>query len=130
MPYFHGTRKENLASILRHGLGGVDPGPNSEQCERGVYLAETPWLSIGILLDQMFSTGDDSTVPNQELDRWVVIVVDDSRINGLLLRRDPHLDDEWKSWIYDGVIDVTNAVILSVDDVLADHHATSNSFSS
>lgn len=117
MPFFHGTRRVLLPSIMRHGLGGVDIGPNVEDCVRGVYLASDPRLCLAILLGQTMALMDETSSPREELASWVVIVIDDTRINRQRLRADPHVDSWHGSWLYDGVIDVTNAPLLDIDQV-------------
>lgn len=117
MPYFHATRRQNLPSILAHGLGGRDPGANSEACERGVYLAADPRLSLLMMILHYLNGGPDQPRPADELEQWVVLLVDDARIDCRLLRPDPQVAT-WKgSWLYDGVIDVTGAVQLSALEI-------------
>ena len=119
MPYFHGTRRALLASIMRHGLGGVDTGPNAEECVRGVYLASDPRICVAILLGQFLSLADETTSPRDEVADFVVIVVDDARIDRDKLVSDPQVTTWQGAWLYQGVIDVTNAVVLDVDQVYA-----------
>jgi hypothetical protein len=119
MPYFHGTRRAQLASILRHGLGGVDTGANAEECVRGVYLASDPRICVAVLLGQFLALVDETTSPRQEVESFVVIVVDDARIDLRKLKADPQVQAWTGSWLYHGVIDVTNAMVIDVDEVYA-----------
>ena len=119
MPYFHGTRRAQLASIMRHGLGGVDIGPNAEECVRGVYLASDPRICVAVLLGQFLATADEAASPRDEVAGFVVIVIDDARIDQRRLVRDPQVTAWQGAWLYHGVIDVANAVVLDVDQVYA-----------
>lgn len=42
---------------------------------------------------------------------------DDARVNPAKLRPDPQVDHPG-IWLYDGTIDVTNAVVVPIDDLL------------
>lgn len=117
MPYFHGTRRSVLPSILRHGLGGIDTGPIAEECVRGVYLASDPRICLAILLGQLLAIGDESVSPRKELENWLIIVIDDARIDARKLEADPQVSSWRGAWLYRGVIDVTNAVLLTVDEI-------------
>ena len=119
MPYFHATRRERLPSIFRHGLGGIDPGPTSVDCERGVYLAEDPRLAILMMIDHYLSVGAPDSKPAEELKSWVVLLIDDARIDAGKLDRDQNLDENAGSWLYRGVIDITGCVQLTADDIEA-----------
>ena len=119
MPYFHGTRRSQLASILRHGLGGVDTGANAEECVRGVYLASDPRICVAILFGQFMALADETTSPRDEVESFVVIVVDDARIDLRKLEADPQVATWRGAWLYRGVIDITNAPLLDVDTVYA-----------
>lgn len=119
MPYFHGTRRPHLPSILKHGLGGVDTGPNAEECERGVYLASDPRICIAILVGQYLGTGTDDSSPREEIENFVVIVIDDARIDRRKLVADPQVTTWRGAWLYDGTIDIINAPLLTVDEVYA-----------
>lgn len=122
MPFFHATRRDRLASILRHGLGGVDTGPVVEVCERGVYLSVDPRISIAVMIGQILALASDDTSPRDAIDSIVIIVVDDARLDRRKLEPDPHVSS-WKgSWLYRGVIDVVNAPLLSIDDIYTGWH--------
>ena len=102
-----------MPSILRHGLGGVDTGPVAEDCERGVYLAVDPRISIAVMVAQIIAVSPDDASPRDEINRVVILVVDDARLDRRRLRPDPHVASWTGSWLYDGVIDVTNAPVLA-----------------
>jgi hypothetical protein len=119
MPYFHATRRERLSSIYRHGLGGVDIGPVAEICERGVYLASDPRISIAVMVGQLFTLEDETVSPRDYIASLVIIVVDDARLDRRKLEPDPQVKTWQGSWLYRGVVDVTNAVLLTVDEVYA-----------
>ena len=55
--------------------------------------------------------------PKLEVASWIIIVVDDVRVNRAKLRPDPQVDHP-EIWLYDGIIDVTNAVVVPIDDLL------------
>lgn len=111
MPYYHGTRRHNLPLIRKHGLGGIDPGPISAACERGVYLSSDPMLSVAVLTQQFFETATDEVSPAEWLASWVFLLIDDARIDRRKLVPDPHFGGTG-SWLYSGVIDITNAPVL------------------
>ena len=119
MPYFHGTRRSALPSILRHGLGAIDTGPNAEECVRGVYLASDPRISIAVLLGQYLETASEDSSPRRELENFVIIVIDDARIDSRKLLADPQVTRWRGAWLYCGTIDVINAPLLTVDEVYA-----------
>jgi hypothetical protein len=56
--------------------------------------------------------------PREALAAMRIIVVDDSRIHPSRLRPDPQVRKWRGSWLYDGVIDVRNAAVVSAADVL------------
>ena len=116
MPYYHGTRRHSLPLIQKHGLGGIDPGPTSAACERGVYLSSDPMLSVAVLTQQFFETATDEVSPAEWLGSWVFLLIDDTRIDRRKLVPDPHFGGTG-SWLYSGVIDVTNAPVLELEDI-------------
>lgn len=119
MPYYHATTADRIPSILRHGLGGIDTGPRAEDCERGVYLASNPLVSLAIALEHAIKAMDEESAPREALDAIRVIVVDDVRLTAWRLRPDPHVDEVVGSWLYDGVIDITGLPILTLDETKA-----------
>lgn len=120
MPYYHSTTVDRLASIARYGLGGVDTGPRSEACARGVYLAEDPRTAVAIALMHYLNTGAATgEAPAAALAAVRVLVVDDTRLDRRRLRPDPQVRTWPGAWLYDGVVDVTSAPVLTVDAVLA-----------
>lgn len=124
MPYFHGTYRDRLALIRSHGLGGVDPGPNSEACERGVYLSTDPRLCIYMLLmHHLESRGQPDASPEDVMSNWVVLLVDDSRIDARRMSADPHVADGVGSYLYRGVVDVVGAIELSAQQIIRDSEA-------
>jgi hypothetical protein len=74
---------------------------------------------MAILLGQFLALADETTSPRDEVESFVVIVVDDARIDRRKLVRDPQVTTWQGAWLYQGVIDVTNAVVLDVDQVYA-----------
>lgn len=117
MPFYHGTFRENLASIRRLGLrAGVTKA--FDGVPDGVYLAENPLYSLCVLLEHYTTFGDPKSVPAERLKDFCVIVVDDARINRANLRPDPNVPDVQGMWLYDGVIDITSLPILSVNDIV------------
>lgn len=115
MPYYHATTVDRLPSILRHGLGGIDTGPRSEECERGVYLASHPMLAVAVGLEHMMNTecAEHGGSPREAVRAIRVIVVDDGRLDADRLRPDPHVDGWRGSWLYPGVIDVRGLPVLT-----------------
>ena len=117
MPFYHGTHRWLLPLILKHGLGGLIVAKNYGDAENGVYLAEHPVYCVGVLLEAYSLFGRPESHPPTELAGMCVIVIDDSRIDRLKLRPDPEMRRP-DIWIYDGVVDVTNQPIISVEDAL------------
>ena len=132
MPFYHGTRCGRLASIRWHGIGGFK-GPPDWDCERGVYLAAYPQVSIAVLLQHCAARGATS-LPYEDLADLCVVVIDADRIDCRKLRHDPHYlrcaasateaspvrSPDWSKnvWLYQGVIDVTNQPVLGIAQVM------------
>lgn len=124
MPYYHATTVDRLDSIARRGLGGVDTGPRSLDCERGVYLAESPAVALAMVLEHFVGPleaveANPHLLPRDVLRAIRVLVVDDARIDAARLAPDPHTDGAGGTWLYAGVIDVSAMPALTVADVLA-----------
>lgn len=117
MPYYHATRRHLLESIIRYGLGGFVIERNFPESEPGVYLSDEPLLAVGMLIDRFIDVANPDSNPRLELDSWVVIVIDDARVNPQRLLPDPQLDTLDGFWLYDGVIDVRNAVVVAATDL-------------
>jgi hypothetical protein len=119
MPYFHATTVEALPSILATGLGAVDPGPRSEDCVRGVYLASHPTLAVHIAFMHLLNTwGDDEVPARVALDAVRVFVIDDTRLDPARLQPDPQVRTWAGSWLYAGVIDVGGLPVLTAHEAM------------
>ena len=117
MPYFHATRDRLIPSIRQHGLGGALVEQNFPGCLPGVYLADSPEMALMFLLEAVTDGTNRAITPKDEISTWVVIVVDDARVNPGKLRLDPQVELPG-IWLYDGIIDVRNAVVVQVDNLL------------
>lgn len=115
MPYYHATRRHRLEAILREGLH--PRAAQNFECEPGVYLANDPLIAFGFLLEDFFAKATDDTKPSEELKDFVVIVVDDSRVNAALLKPDPNVEGHWQErlFLHHGDIDVTGMPVLDAD---------------
>jgi hypothetical protein len=120
MPFFHATSRRLLPSILQLGLGSQPTKRSTVECEPGVYLAQDPNVCVALEVERFLSlVAQDSTkqlmpTPREELADWVVIVVDDARLDPSLLIRDEGVTEYANCWRYTGVIDVTNAAMIDV----------------
>src|SRR3546814_15773675 len=92
MPYFHATHRQKLPSIWQFGLGGLPTAPQNFPCESGVYLATSPEIAFGFLIENYIRSGKPGSNPSAEIDEFVVIVVDDSRVTGSI-RVDPRSEE-------------------------------------
>ena len=120
MPYYHGTSRARLPSILEHGLGWTGAEQNWD-CEQGVYLAEDPSVAIAVLLQHYAENGrGDPRQPSDVLDDLCVIVIDDARIIAGRLRPDEEFENAHRVWICSGTIDVTNMPVVGLDHVIND----------
>lgn len=118
MPWFHATFVERLPSILKHGLcGGMEK--NWPGVQDGVYLAAHPLIAVSIMLERYVRFGPPDSKPKEELARWRVIVIDDSRVRADLLRPDPEAEDapEGAVMLYGGIIDIRGLPILDIDAI-------------
>jgi len=122
MPFYHATRRRHLPSILREGLHS-EAAQNFE-CEKGVYLSLDPAIAFGFLLEDFFLKATDESKPSQELKDFIVIVVDDARVNQAQLKPDPNVEGKWQErlFIYEGCIDVTGMPILDADILFPDEN--------
>jgi hypothetical protein len=123
MPYFHATRKHLLPSIFERGLGGAVIERNFD-CEPGVYLSEDPMLG-GLFLFESIMTGKTprrAATPRDELASWIVIVIDDARIDQGRLKSDPQTELPG-FWRYEGIIDVTGAAVVPFEQITPTHLA-------
>lgn len=119
MPYYHGTMKRNLSSIQRHGLGGISVDPNFEGAVAGgVYLASDPAISIMVMIEHYVAAGDPDSVPRDQFDEWVIIVIDDHRIDKRFLESDPQVPTSREVWRYARPLDISGCVVLPVNDLL------------
>lgn len=116
MPYFHGTRRTRIESILTHGLGWSGAEQNWV-CDPGVYLSAHPSLSIFVMLQHYVEQGDPNSVPKDELADMCIIVIDDSRVDASKLGPDPDIERP-DVWLYKGIIDVTNMPVISAEESL------------
>jgi hypothetical protein len=117
VPFYHATRRTRLESILQTGLQPVSP--QNFDCPPGVYLSDSPIVAFGFLIEHFLINADDSSRPSEEVKDFVVIVIDDSRINSKRLLPDPNVSGKWQKhlFIYDNIIDVTGMPILDADDL-------------
>lgn len=115
MPFYHATRRSRLPSIMSIGLRGSEE--QNFECEAGVYLARSPIIAWYFLLEDLIERMDDSTSPSGEMADFIVIVVDDSRVEAARLRPDPNVEGRWQDelHLYDGIIDVRGMPILDAD---------------
>ena len=118
MPYYHATRDRHLPSIRRHGLGGLLVEPNWPDCLTGVYLAENPAVAVSFLIEHILKHAPTAQSPREELASWIVIVVDDARVDRMKLSPDPQVGVPGV-WLYSAVLDVTNAVVVAVTDLFS-----------
>lgn len=119
MPYFHATWDENIASILKYGLGGKPPRKvNFDGATPGVYLSVDPVIAFGFLFEVLIEGEDEPEAsPKVMMERMRLIVIDDSRINLELLVDDPMVDRKDLTKLYRGIIDVNGMPILKTSDV-------------
>lgn len=115
MPYYHATRRHRLERIQQEGLHAK--ADQNFECERGVYLAADPLIAFGFLLEDFFIKATDETKPSEELKDFIVIVIDDARVNPALLKPDPNIEGKWQErlFIYAADIDVSGMPVLDAD---------------
>jgi hypothetical protein len=117
MPFYHATTLDRIESIQKHGLGGLAAaGQMFPGCESGVYLAAEALFALGFLIEKYIEGGFGRGSPAEMLKLFVVIVVDDARIDRTRLRQDPNIAMAG-FWIYDGVVDVNAMPVVSADAV-------------
>src|SRR3546814_3812020 len=90
MPYFHATHRQKLPSIWQFELGGLPTAPQNFPCESGDYLATSPEIAFGFLIENYIRSEKPGSNPSAEIDEFVVIFVDDSRFTGSI-RVDPQI---------------------------------------
>lgn len=119
MPYFHATHRRKLPSIRQFGLGGRPDAPKNFPCESGIYLAASPEVAFGFLIENYVKSGPRDSNPSAELDEFLVIVIDDSRVTRPL-REDPQVSNaEAGCFLYDGVIDIQGMPILDAPAIFS-----------
>jgi hypothetical protein len=123
MPFYHATHRRKLPSILQFGLGGRSGADQNFACKKGVYLAATPEVAFAFLIEHFLESAIDESNPNEELDEFVVILVDDTRIVGNL-QSDPQVSATWAGcFVYDGVIDIRGMPVLDAQLIFPDFTA-------
>jgi hypothetical protein len=117
MPYYHATTRDRIQSIQRHGLGEPSEAQrNFAFSQEGVCLASDPMMSVGFLLERAISGEWSHLSPKEALALFVVIVIDDSRVDPARLQPDPNIRLDG-FWLYGGVVDITAMPIISAEDV-------------
>lgn len=113
MPYYHATHMKRLDAIYKEGLHSR--AKQNFDCKKGVYLALDPYIAFGFLLEDFFAKADEQAKPSQEAKNFLVIVIDDARINPDLLHPDPNVEGKWQKelFIYGGEIDITAMPIIN-----------------
>src|SRR3546814_9396615 len=95
-----------LPSNWQFGFGCLPTAPPNFPSESGIYLATSPEIAFGFLSENYIRSGKPGSNPSAEIDEFVVIVVDDSRVTGSI-RVDPQIPStDAKCFLYEGVIDV------------------------
>lgn len=120
MPFFHATQAYRIEEIKSSGLGSNLSIQNFVGCVPGVYLSEDPVYCLSFMLEHVLHTADDDAKPSDELEKFVFILIDDSRIDQRLLSHDPnvlHLNPVPPVFLYRGIIDITNMPILSFQQI-------------
>lgn len=117
MPYYHATRRSRLREILREGLHGR--AEQNFECERGVYLSTEPIIAVGFLLEKFLESEDPAKKPSEEIEDFVIIVIDDSRVNKKKLKPDPNVEEMWQEYLFlhQDDIDVNGMPLLDVEQV-------------
>lgn len=82
-------------------------------------IARDPRLALLVMVDHLLEAGSPHALPRDELASWVVVLVDDARLDPRRLGDDPHLEGVG-AHLYRGVIDVASARVLEARDVLRD----------
>ena len=123
--YYHATFKDRLPSIRAHGLGGDPTAEANFDCAPGVYLAYSPVLAYGILLDDLLHgrlppwLDPEKVGPAEYAESIVVIAVPGSRLRRDLLETDPQIKCVG-FWRYLGVVPAADLPVLDVDAVAPD----------
>lgn len=120
MPLYHATHRHRLESIFKEGLH--DKAAQNFDCERGVYLADSPIIAFGFLIEDFFEKADESASPKAAIENFVVLVIDESRFDRSLLEPDHNTSEKWQKhlFIYRGTIDVTGMPVLDADILFPD----------
>ena len=120
MALYHATRRHRLASILAKGLRSGEA--QNFECMPGVYLADSPIIAFGFLIEDYLLKADETSKPSRDLKNFIVIVVDDARIDETRLEPDPNVGKNWQGHLfrYEGVIDVNGMPILDADVLFPD----------
>lgn len=121
MPFYHATQRQRLASILEKGIRTGEK--QNFECEPGVYLADSPIIAFGFLIEDYLLKADEESRPSEDLKDFIVIVIDDARIDQTLLGPDPNVGKNWEEhlFLYEGVIDVTGMPVLDANVLFPDN---------
>ena len=119
MPLYHATWADNVASILKFGLGGASPAKrNFPSAVQGVYLTTHPAIGLSFLLESLLNRDDlDNTSPEEFLGNVRVFVIDDARIDESLLDYDPEVERRDVTRFYRGIINVTGMPVLTIEQL-------------
>lgn len=117
MTYYHATFRKHLPSILKLGLRAGAAPSNWPDIPPGVYLSSSPLDCILIMIEQYTAFGDPASSPVAHLKEIIVLVIDDGRLDLRKLQADPNVSHS-RVFLYDGVIDVTNQPVLSVENII------------
>lgn len=116
-PYYHATRDRLLALIRQHSLGGSLVEQNSPGCVPGVYLSENLEMALIFLLKRRSRAPTGRSVPSLKSppgsSSWSMTPAS----TGPSSDPTPQVDHP-EIWLYDGIIDVTNPVVVPIDDLL------------
>src|SRR3546814_11944591 len=78
-------------------------------------------MAFGFLIENYSRSGKPGSNPSAEIDEFVVIVVDDSRVTGSI-RVDPQIPStDAKCFLYEGVIDVRGMPVLDAIAIFPEH---------
>ena len=117
MTYYHATTCEKLPSIQRWGLGGTRNVQKNFDCLDGVYLAFDPMLALGFLLEKALAGPFLCKTPKDCVAAFVVIVIDEARIDERRLSVDPNIKKEG-FWIFNGIVDVASMPVIDAEQVM------------
>ncbi|KAB0679547.1 hypothetical protein [Aureimonas leprariae] len=118
MPLYHATWRERLPAIRREGIR-ADVATKNHSCENGVYLADSPLAAAYFLIEAYVQRGRAVSDPAERASAIVIIVVDDARFDRSALEPDPGFTyPVFRTFVHPGRIDVRNATIIGVNDLL------------